>query len=773
MCHPAGVAVDSAGNLFVADASNNRVLGYNTPTRNGQGTDIIAAKVFGQQGNFTTAFCDGTNDDPTPDTLCLEQLPPPTGLPFTTIPAIDSSDNLWIADAQNGRVLEYDQPFAPGGGVPGTPGHSGDTTADFAIGSGLNRPTAVALDPEGNVYVRDESNLPEELIANYGRVLGYFNPLIPASPLCPGCGDGVADFVFGQNRNLNTVTCAEEVDATTLSCDDPIGLATDSEGSLFAADSGNNRILEYDSPTTNQTANLELGQPDFSHSLVNLVDGRSLARPLQITIDSSGATAHLYVADADNNRVLGWKDATGFANGAMADIVIGQSDFASTAARDFSSPEGVAVDRKGNLYIADTFNSRVLEYPNPFAACGTFPCVLSQVEGPQLVFGQGPSGFPTEACPGGASADSLSFPFAVTVDTLGNVYISDTGNNRVLEYYSPLAGSGGTPGRPGSAGDTTADLVFGQGDTGDNFGSCSCVPSPDGNHLCGAAGVAVDLNGNVYIADGRVDEYFRPGIPSGIGAKRPGRPHDVTADVIFGQAGFGPDGCVNGADCVYDASAVVADALGNVFVADAGGHRVLEYFDPGARGGGTPGKPGSAGDTTADLVLGQNGSFDSNTCNQQAPSFVPNGSATASTLCFPSGVALDNLSNLFVSDSGNHRVLEFNVAPVAGSLALAPKVINFGVVGQNSSKSRKLTIRNVGRGKNAVAVGIQVETAASPFGIQNQCFGTLAVGERCSVIVTFAPTDTMPHTGTLIIDDNLEGGPQQVQLSGTGRAPIR
>ena len=222
-----------------------------------------------------------------------------------------------------------------------------------------------------------------------------------------------------------------------------------------------------------------------------------------------------------------------------------------------------------------------------------------------------------------------------------------------------------------------------------------------------------------------------------------------------------------------DASAVVADALGNVFVADAGGHRVLEYFDPGAKGGGTPGKPGSAGDTTADLVLGQNGSFDSTTCNQQAPSFVPNGPATASTLCFPSGLALDSLSNLFVSDTGNHRVLAFDFVPIVGKLALAPKAINFGAIAQNSSKSRKLTIRNVGRGKNAAAISIRMETAAPPFGIQQQCFGTLAVGERCSVIVTFTPTDTMPHTGTLIIDDNLAGGPQQVQLSGRGSAPTR
>ena len=90
--------------------------------------------------------------------------------------------------------------------------------------------------------------------------------------------------------------------------------------------------------------------------------------------------------------MLGWRDAESFSNGAPADLVIGQPDFLSsdcavTSNLSLCIPAGVAVDTSGNLYVADTGNSRVLEYTNPFAACaGVFPCVGGAAN---LVFGQG------------------------------------------------------------------------------------------------------------------------------------------------------------------------------------------------------------------------------------------------------------------------------------------------------------------------------------------------------------------------------------------------
>jgi sugar lactone lactonase YvrE len=802
LCFPAGVDADSHGNLYVLDQGNGRVLEYNTPTMiSGPGSnDTTADVVFGQHGSFTSSGCTDLGGTPSADTLCLQSywgFPDPP--PFSMTLAVDSADNLWVPDSFNARVLEYDQPLAKQGGMPRIPGHPGDTTADFVIGLGasgnnfdagfcdqptgatsLCHPSGVTVDPAGDVYVRDEGS-DYFGVFGYGRVLGFLNPLMTASSSCPGCGDASADIVLGENGNFASAICTSPeggiVDASSLSCADSIGLAADAQAAVFAADSGTNRVLKYDTPVTNQRANLVLGQTNLSQSRVNFLDARGLGSPTGIAVDSSTPTPHLYLADSMNNRVLGWRDAVGFANGASADLVIGQEDFesaecAQTSANTLCQPWGVAVDLKGNLFVADTVNSRVLAYPGPFEACSSFPCILSQTESPRMVFGQSGS-FTSGGCGDYVSttADSLCTPYGVAVDQSENVYIADTGNSRVLKYYNPLAPHGGRPGTPGHSGDTTADLVIGQGSSGTDFVASGCQGGPpDRNRLCYPTGLAIDGHGNLYVVQDGIWEYFKPGLPSG-SRTTSGHAGDVTADVFFGGRGFDQNGnCLSGPDCLFDPQASTVDRSGNLFVADGEG-RVLEYFNPGARGGGTPGRPGSAGDSTADVVLGQGGNFSVNACNgaDEIIVRVPERPATATNLCFPSGVAVDPIGSLYVSDSGNHRVLAFDSMPMAGSLTVSPGAIDFGTVAENTTKRRNITLRNV-TNKTGSPIGIVDETTASPFAVKKQCVGTLHPGRICHVTVTFTPTDTMPHTATLVINDNVVDGPQKEQLRGTGTA---
>src|SRR3984957_14716506 len=119
-------------------------------------------------------------------------------------------------------------------------------------------------------------------------------------------------------------------------------------------------------------ANRVLGQPDFVHGAPNTVDADALLIQTQhggVAVDSAG---HLYVTDVNNNRVLGWHSVAALVTGAPADLVIGQQDFfsglpASTVtASTLSIPRGVGVDSAGNVYVADTEDSRVLIFPNPF-----------------------------------------------------------------------------------------------------------------------------------------------------------------------------------------------------------------------------------------------------------------------------------------------------------------------------------------------------------------------------------------------------------------------
>jgi DNA-binding beta-propeller fold protein YncE len=102
-----------------------------------------------------------------------------------------------------------------------------------------------------------------------------------------------------------------------------------------------------------------------------MVDARGLKYPGPVAVDTSATPNRIYVVDSSNSRVLGWKDAAGFANGAPANIVIGQPNFYSYDCNQLQDrpgpgtlcfPLGVAVDPSGNLYVTDPTNDRVLEY---------------------------------------------------------------------------------------------------------------------------------------------------------------------------------------------------------------------------------------------------------------------------------------------------------------------------------------------------------------------------------------------------------------------------
>jgi len=386
-------------------------------------------------------------------------------------------------------------------------------------------------------------------------------------------------------------------------------------------------------------ADLVLGQPDFFSGACNkggTTNASSLCAPEAIAENSSG---NVYVADTTNHRVLGYKDVTTSINGGPADLVIGQLDFvsgacnngaASPSASSLCFPESVAVDVAGNLYVADEGNNRVLEYNNPFAGCGSFPCVGGSAN---LVFGQLGSFTSNTPNNGGLTANSLSAPNGVASDgKSGNLYVTDDGNNRVLEYNKPLTT------------DTTADLVFGQS----LFSTAICSdgknadPPPSATGLCHPEGVAYDFSsGNLYVADrdnNRVLEYNTPLLVTAT----PGS-GDTTADLVFGQGGsFTSNTQNNGgtsASSLFAPVGVALDINGNLYVDDDGNNRVLEYNAPLTT-------------NTADLVFGQSGSFSSSACN--------NGGINASSLCDPLGVALDARGDLYVADANNNRVLKYN-----------------------------------------------------------------------------------------------------------------
>jgi NHL repeat len=245
----------------------------------------------------------------------------------------------------------------------------------------------------------------------------------------------------------------------------------------------------------------------------NLVEGREFNNPQAVAIDMSVTPHILYVADFGNNRVLAWKNASGFTKGDYADLAIGQRDLLSTSAEGpggdlstgLASPVGLVVDAKGNLYVVDAGNNRVLRYPKPFAQTVDLLAV-DLIIGQLDLNGNSPNAgqiAPTAATLVLANGSGV-FRAGIAFDGQGNLWVSDPGNNRVLRF----PGSALTTGSPNQP---AADLVLGQND----FSSTSLPPNvtrSGKNYLSQPAGIAFDLEGRLFIADSanRVVVYAPP-----------------------------------------------------------------------------------------------------------------------------------------------------------------------------------------------------------------------------------------------------------------------
>jgi len=397
--------------------------------------------------------------------------------------------------------------------------------------------------------------------------------------------------------------------------------------------------LPASTATLDVIADLVLGQPDFTHNTSDIgasaVNSAGFKNPISVAIDRSVRPNRIYVADRDNNRVLGWPSTGALYNGATSDRVFGQPDFSSklcnpAAANTLCSPMGMAVDSHGNLYVTDRGNSRVLIYFTPYNVTlvpGSGDTLADVVIGQPDMNSSGCSN-PSSTS---ASASSLCSPYGVAADSADNVYVADMANNRVVGYSTPMTT------------DAIADLVIGQ----PNFTSKNSGAGATG--LNQPNDVAIDAAGNVYVADfqnNRVIEYNSPMTTDSVG------------DRVFGQPTLTSNTRNNGgisANSLYNPTGVATDDSGNVYIADRSNRRVLEYNTP------------LTTDTTADRVFGQGpvgNEFTGLYCNK--------GGVSATSLCFPTDVAVDSLQTLYVVDFGNNRVLVYDTPVPDATIPAAP-----------------------------------------------------------------------------------------------------
>jgi len=294
--------------------------------------------------------------------------------------------------------------------------------------TGLNDPTHVIADLEGNIWISDWGN---------NRVLQYKPPFSSGM---------AASLVLGQ-----TSFTANTHSATASGLSSQHEIAFDKSGNLWVADSYNSRVLEFTPPFSNgMTASSVLGQPGFGTNNCT-VTASGLCYPTSLTFDADG---NLWVVDCNNNRVLEYNSP--FATGRSASAVLGQADFTSAAqgagATGFDEPWSVAFDASGNLWVSDGLNWRVLEFSPPF----------TNGLAPRLVLG-----FPNFTTEANADPESdLNNPRGIAFDGSGNLFVADTMDSRLMMFAPPFSNGMdaskviGQPNFTSVLGSTTASGVF-------------------------------------------------------------------------------------------------------------------------------------------------------------------------------------------------------------------------------------------------------------------------------------------------------------------------
>jgi DNA-binding beta-propeller fold protein YncE len=317
--------------IWIADEFNNRILRLEI-------VPLAATGVLGQT-NFTTA--------PSAVSPTASVLNTPKGI------AIDpTTGKLFVADYENRRVLRWSSAdkMINGSAAEAVLGQPDFVTATAGTSSTkMSRPYGIFVDAGGRLWVSDLSN---------NRVLRFDNASTIASGSSANRVLGQADFATG---TVNT----GGISASTMSA--PIGVFVDGGGRLWVAERDNKRVLRFDNAAAKANgdpADGVLGEPNFTTNTGGL-SASLMTRAYGVQMDAGG---RLWVADRDNNRVLRFDNAATKANGAAADGVVGQLDFVTNASArtqsGISGPRGVFIDGSGKLYVSDEGNNRITIYNN-------------------------------------------------------------------------------------------------------------------------------------------------------------------------------------------------------------------------------------------------------------------------------------------------------------------------------------------------------------------------------------------------------------------------
>jgi len=528
---PHGVAADAAGNLYIADFSNNRIRKVDAVTGiittfagtgaggfNGDNISALTANLGGpadiffdnagdmyiavqyqhrirkitmSTGIITTVAGSGTsgyNGDGISATTA--QLSSPRGV------FVDGSGNIFIADQNNHRVRKVS--FATGliSTIAGTTfsGYNGDNIA--ATTARLNFPSGVALDASGHIYIADVSN------NRLRRV---------------NASTGVITTVAGTGVNGYN---GDGIAATTAQVR-PIHVEFDAAGNIYIAD--NNRIRKITIATGLISTIAGNGMQGYNGEGLPATSAW-INTPLGFCFDPAG---NFYFPENYNHRVRKVNIATGIISTVAGN---GVADGLLATAVPISHTSGSAVDQYGNVYIADELHCRVRKVDYATGIITT-------------VAGNGSLSYNGDGIP--AVAAGVSLPTDVAVDPAGNLYITDYGNHRIRKVdaatglISTIVGTG--------------IIIY----NGDNIPATSAT-------IYAPYGIELDAAGNVYFAEYSGHRVRKITVSTGI----------ITTVAGTGTAGYNGDNIAASTAQINAPWGLGVDASGNVYIGEGAGHRV-------------------------------------------------------------------------------------------------------------------------------------------------------------------------------------------------------
>ena len=424
---PEGLAVDAAGNIYIADIGNQRV------------------RKVSVDGTITTVAGDGNtgySGDGGPAVAARLSLGGTArwggdGIGLAT----DAAGNLYIADARNNRVRKVSSTgiitTVAGNGTDGLSGDGGPATS-----AQLSGPVNVAVDAAGDLFIADAGNSLIRKVSPSGIITSLAGVHSPeglavdfGGTLYIASSDYDKVFYIATNGtggvyagNGDTGYSGDGGRATAAQLNWPVGLAADGRGNLFIADFGNDRIRAVSPGAVISTvANGNSG----SRGDGGPASASQLNHPNRVAVDASG---NVYFPDGSTIRkVSASGTTTTFAGTGTAGY---SGDGGPALSAQLSDPAGVAVDNSGNIYVADSGNNRVRRI-SPTGVITTFA-------------GTGTATFSGDGGP--ATNADLQTPRGVAVDASGNLYIADKYNDRIRKVaggtITTVAG-GGNPPLPG------------------------------------------------------------------------------------------------------------------------------------------------------------------------------------------------------------------------------------------------------------------------------------------------------------------------------------